>query len=162
MGNGGVRAKKEIRCFLLSVKGMGTTGWEAAGPESPWSFFPLWISPCAPPDACETRKACSFLCYRNVVFFFQAVRVCAHFSCSSSLSKVATRHSSMPLAGSHQSSQFLLYTVLLFFSLSLSPVQLNISKATWPWPTGPLALAPQGRSLSTWSLRFPSRRWRRW
>uniref|UniRef100_A0A8B9UQL8 Otoferlin n=1 Tax=Anas zonorhyncha TaxID=75864 RepID=A0A8B9UQL8_9AVES len=38
VGNGGTRAKKEIRCFLLSVKGMGTTGWEAAGPESPWSF----------------------------------------------------------------------------------------------------------------------------
>lgn len=54
-------------------------------------------------------------------FFFQAVRVCARFPCSSSRSKVATRHSSMSLAGSHPSSQFLLYTVLLF-SLFLCPL----------------------------------------
>lgn len=162
MGNGGVRAKKEIRCFLLSVKGMGTTGWEAAGPESPWSFFPLWISPCAPPDACETRKACSFLCYRNVVGFFSSCKGLCSFSLlffSQQGGHTSLQH--VPCRISPELSVSSLHCPP-FFSLSLSPVQLNISKATWPWPTGPLALAPQGRSLSTWSLRFPSRRWRRW
>lgn len=52
--------------------------------------------------------------------FKHAVRVCAHFLPSSSLTGVVTPHSCVNPVGSQLSSQFLLYTILLSSSLFLS------------------------------------------